>query len=112
MVRVRERRAVEVEAQSVFRTVLRSVEPQKARVGIDEAPDQPRTGDTIDPYPVPGSPPLAAIRRPFQVPNARVQRQWLIRRKVPRDGGLGFSEGLGSLDLGRAGEVVDAHHGL
>jgi hypothetical protein len=52
------------------------------------------------------------IGSPFQPPDARVQWLRFIRREVTRDGGFGFGQGLGTLGLGGAWEVVDGHNGL
>src|SRR6266446_2756858 len=107
MIRMGKRRAVEVKAKGVGGAVLRGFDPQKARLEIDEAPDQPGTGDAIDPYPLPGGPQLAAIRSPLQVPDAHVQRLWFVRRKLSGDSSVCFGKGLGTLGLGGPREVVD-----
>ena len=78
---------------------------------INEASDQPCAGDPIDPYLLPGGPPLAAIRAALEMPNARVERWWFMRRKVPGDSSICFCKGLGALGLGRAREVVNGHNG-
>src|SRR5206468_8429580 len=112
MLRMGKRRTVKVEANGVGGTVLRCLYPHKTRVGIDEAPDQPRTGYAIDPHPLPGGPPLVAIAGPLQMPDTGVQRPGSIWRAVAGDSGFGFGQGLGTLGLGRAREVVDRHQGL
>ena len=102
MVRMRERRAIEVEADGIGRAILRGAYPQKARVGIDKASDQPRAGDAINPHLLPSGPPLPAIRSPLQMPDTRVQRLGFIRRKVPGDCSVCFGQGQGRLPLGGA----------
>src|SRR5262245_7740125 len=109
MFRMRKCRTVKVETNSVGGALLRGLYPHKARLRIDEAPNQPGTGHAIDPHSLPSSPQLAAIGGSLQMPNARGRRMRFIWREVSGDGSFRFSQGLGTLGLGRAREVIDRY---
>ncbi|MNR25533.1 hypothetical protein D3C85_1426880 [compost metagenome] len=46
---MRERRAIEVEPQRFLRALANVLQPEEGGVGVDKAPDQPGTGNTVHP---------------------------------------------------------------
>src|SRR6185312_15624289 len=54
--------SIEVKAKRPLRAVLRTLQPQEPGLRIDEAPDEPCRGNTVDPQMLAGRPGAAAIR--------------------------------------------------
>src|SRR5262245_27464098 len=85
-------RAVDVETHGALRAILHPLQPKKLRLRIDEAPDQPRGGDTIDPQSLPGGPRASPVVVALARLDLAVRGMWLIGRKARVDCSLRIRE--------------------
>src|ERR1700687_1750994 len=80
-VHVREWRTIEVEADSPLGAILRPLQPDKARLRVDEVADQPGRTDAIDPEVFTRCPRPAVIILAIQSRNLAMRRPRLIGRE-------------------------------
>src|SRR5262249_23742196 len=77
--------AVEIKTDGALRAILHPLQPKKLRLRIDEAPDQPRGGDPIDPQVLPGGPRATTVVLALARLDRAVRGMRLIARKTPVD---------------------------
>ncbi|KAG0755171.1 hypothetical protein G6F24_012011 [Rhizopus arrhizus] len=104
---VAEARTVEVEAQGLVRPVVRRRQPEDACRGVDEAPDQPGTGQAVDPGPVTRGPDPPLELRQRQSLDLLLMTAGLVPGQRATDRDLQLAQpGVGLL-LVHPGEEVD-----
>ena len=104
---VAEGRAVEVEADRLLRAVGRRLQPDEARLRVDEAADQPGAGQTVDPGPAPRGPGATAVVGDVQPRDGALRRMRFVGRKGLREIGLELAQRGVGLALRFAREEVD-----